>query len=708
MHHLRGRRHPVALLAVSAIVACALPAAASAHAYLVSSDPPAGARLATSPTQVVLRFNEDFVRGSAEVSLQRTEGTRVALAPPVERGATIVQRLPRNLRGIYLLTWSLVSDDGHPTQGSAPYSFGSSGALPAVTASSGPTQWPEAAADWFFFAGLALAFGGILSERLVWRRPPISAPVLLGIGVAVMATAFSLVLLAADGVHGDLASGLRGDALRDVVGSRPGALSVAMIVALLAAAVLVVARLRLVALVPLAATGVFLAYRGHAGTSGDWWAALADAVHVLAAAAWTGALAHLILVLAAAPTMRSASAVPVRRYAELALPTVLVVLGTGVLTALAEFDSLSSLVDTGYGRALLVKSALVVGALCFALSSRLFALRSNPGVNVPLLRRLTAPELALVVAVLAAAGLLVNLAPPRSSVAATRLVPPPAPVVQSVPLRRSAIPTGPFVSAQEDEDLAVGFAAGPAGAGRIGVTATVIDQNGNGANGLDLAVHVRSDRAAQSRAVTCGPGCYRAGVAVEGRPRAAVVAFRRPDGRSTSLRFAFPAQWPPRSATRIARRATRVFRDLRSVTIDERLSSGGAHTTRTTWRLEAPNRLSYLIRDGSRAVIIGDRRWDRDPGKQWVESPQTPLRQPTPTWGTAPGRATLIGSATVAGHPVWRVSFVDPSVPAWYTAAIDKRTYRTLALEMTAPAHFMRHVYSGFDEPVSIEPPRSP
>jgi hypothetical protein len=151
-----------------------------------------------------------------------------------------------------------------------------------------------------------------------------------------------------------------------------------------------------------------------------------------------------------------------------------------------------------------------------------------------------------------------------------------------------------------------------------------------------------------------------------------------------------------------------VFRDLRSVTIDERLSSGGAHTTRTTWRLEAPNRLSYLIRDGSQAVIIGDRRWDRDPGKQWVESPQTPLRQPTPTWGTAPSQAALIGSGTVAGRPVWRVSFVDPSVPAWYTAAIDKRTYRTLAVEMTAPAHFMRHVYSGFDEPASIEPPRSP
>ena len=332
------------LLALSAITACLLPAAASAHAYLVESVPPAGARLAASPAQVVLRLNESFVRGSADVSLRRTDGTRIALPPPTERGATIVQRLPRGLRGIYLLTWSLVSDDGHPTEGSIPYSFAASGALPAVTASSGPTQWPEAAADWLLFIGLALAFGGILSERLVWRRPPVAAPVLFGIGIAEGAAVSSLVLFAADRVHGDFASGLDGDALREAAGSRPGALTVAMVVALLAAASLVVARLPLLALVPLAATGVFLAYRGHAGTSGDWWAPVADAVHVLAAAAWTGALAHLVLVLALAPAFRSAGALPIRRYAELALPTVLVVLGTGVLTALTMADDLMKMV----------------------------------------------------------------------------------------------------------------------------------------------------------------------------------------------------------------------------------------------------------------------------------------------------------------------------------------------------------------------------
>ena len=70
-----------------AIVACALPAVASAHAYLVGSDPAAGARLDSSPTRAILRFNEAFVRGSAGVSLRRTDGTRVTLPPGLEMTA---------------------------------------------------------------------------------------------------------------------------------------------------------------------------------------------------------------------------------------------------------------------------------------------------------------------------------------------------------------------------------------------------------------------------------------------------------------------------------------------------------------------------------------------------------------------------------------------------------------------------------------------
>jgi putative copper export protein len=249
----------------------------------------------------------------------------------------------------------------------------------------------------------------------VWRAPPVAAPVSFGIGVAVGAGAATFVLLAGDRVHGGLGAGLDGSALHAVSTSRPGALTIGAIACLLVGAVLVAVRRPPVALVPLAASGALVALRGHVGTSGDRWATLADAIHLLAAAAWTGALAHLVLVLAAAAALGSAASVPVRRYAELALPTVLVVLGTGVLTALAEFRDLSSVLETGYGRTLLVKSALVLVALGLALASRLFALRANPDVDVPLVRGLALPELGVLAAVLAAAGLLANLAPPRSA-----------------------------------------------------------------------------------------------------------------------------------------------------------------------------------------------------------------------------------------------------------------------------------------------------
>jgi hypothetical protein len=268
-----------------------------------------------------------------------------------------------------------------------------------------------------------------------------------------------------------------------------------------------------------------------------------------------------------------------------------------------------------------------------------------------------------------------------------------------------SIPTGPFTLGREDDDLAIGLAARPAGPGRLALTATVIGPDGDGAGGLDIRARLRSNIVSASRATPCGPGCYAARGRIAGSPRYAELEIRRLGREPSTVRFPFPSRWPAPSATAIAARATRVFASLRTLTIDERLGSDAHDVLHTTWRLEAPNRLSYTIENGSQAVVVGNRRWDRSPGSDWVESPQAPLEQPTPTWGTAPARATLLGRGVVDGRPVWRVSFVDRSIPAWYTIAVDRRTGRTLELEMTAAGHFMRHVYSGFDEPLSIVPP---
>ena len=93
-------------------------------------------------------------------------------------------------------------------------------------------------------------------------------------------------------------------------------------------------------------------------------------------------------------------------------------------------------------------------------------------------------------------------------------------------------------------------------------------------------------------------------------------------------------------------------------------------------------------------------------GAKWAASQTSALHVPAPTWGSDVTDARVLGSTTVNGRPAWIVSFATPSVPAWFTAWIDKRSSRPLRLRMTAPGHFMFHRYVGFDRPLRIVPPR--
>jgi hypothetical protein len=196
----------------------------------------------------------------------------------------------------------------------------------------------------------------------------------------------------------------------------------------------------------------------------------------------------------------------------------------------------------------------------------------------------------------------------------------------------------------------------------------------------------------------CGPGCYRA--AVSASPRRVDVVV--PGG---SASFRFPSAVRPGS--KIVSRAERAFRGLRSLVYVESLRSGPTGGIVTTWSMSKPDRLTYKIHGGAAAVVIGRRRWDQTkPGGNWAESQSSLLHVPAPTWGGGVTNARVLGSGAVNGRPVWIVSFVTPSVPAWFRAWIDKRSYRTLQLRMTAAGHFMFHRYTEFNAPLKIVPPR--
>ena len=51
------------------------------------------------------------------------------------------------------------------------------------------------------------------------------------------------------------------------------------------------------------------------------------------------------------------------------------------------------------------------------------------------------------------------------------------------------------------------------------------------------------------------------------------------------------------------------------------------------------------------------------------------------------------------------LSWVDPVIPAWYTANFTRAKALPTNLRMTAPAHFMEHRYLAYNTPVTITPP---
>jgi hypothetical protein len=121
-----------------------------------------------------------------------------------------------------------------------------------------------------------------------------------------------------------------------------------------------------------------------------------------------------------------ALAVVVPRFSRVALGAVATVAATGVGQTIQHLPTLASLWQTGFGRAIVVKSgllgvALVLGAVNLRVTTPRLALagaRDDPGLGgraAGLLRRTVSGEIALVASIVFAAGVLTSLPPPSSA-----------------------------------------------------------------------------------------------------------------------------------------------------------------------------------------------------------------------------------------------------------------------------------------------------
>ncbi|HEX6489782.1 MAG TPA: copper resistance protein CopC [Gaiellaceae bacterium] len=681
-------------MALSAAAAAA--PAAWAHARLISSDPADGAVLAQAPTRVTVRFDEAVRVLAGTVVVRNSDRRSVAAGRPKASGQNVTIPLRRLADGDYTVRWRILSDDGHTSEGVFAFAVGA-GRAPPVAALSAGGQGPTATnvlSRWLFFAGLLAAAGVALFLPLAWR-PALRAA---GIGGAaegaLWGLAFAGFLLAFLGASG-LVPHHAGAATRFSLLIEIGGL-LAIVGATLSAVAVVERRVGWLALLAGVALLPVPSLAGHALDPGQIRPlnVAADLLHVAAAAVWIGGLLALVLALprvsrSLEPAERARlTAALIPRLSAIALVSVALLAVTGLVRVLSELSALRQLWTSGYGRALLIKTGLLAALVAIGWSnrSRLAPRLTSSGVSATLRRNLLV-ELALLAGVVTAVAFLTDLAPGRQ-LARALARPAPTPTA-SRPIEPP--PAGAAVLAGQSNDRAVGLALLPGHR----VQATVLGPENEGVDGLSVSFRSKG-RIVPSQ--PCGPGCYRAVRPWSGR--LVTVSL----GQGPSVRFALPAR--PSPASRLVARARAAFDSLRSLVIHEHLASSPTAQISTLWRIERPDRLTYVTSEGASAVVIGSRRWDRNGSGPWQLSAQTPLQLPAASWSPIWSDANALGWTAVGGRRARLVSFFDPVLPAWFEMAVDPGSALPLRLEMIAAAHFMHHRYTDFNRRQRIVPPR--
>lgn len=350
-----------------ALLLLLVPAQAWAHASLLSSAPRDGAVLEKLPSSVVLTFSEPVA--GLVFGLTGADGVSRPLEAVVDGPRVVIGLPPDGGEGVQLVSWRVVSSDGHPVGGVVSLSIGAAAAAPSAAAAQFDIN---AAALWLitamaygaaFFTGGGALFAAVASVR---RRRGILA--LAGVGL--LAALASLPLYGADLLQMPVTEWTK--VIPAAVGTTFGARMAGLVSALIlaAASALVEARAFRIGLaaVAVSALAAGMAASGHAASAEPRWLTVSLVfVHALGIAGWVGALPAL-----ARGLMRDSDGA--RR--ELALfsafvpmPTVLIALSGIGLTAMQLTGDLSRWRGP-YVWILTVKALLLAGVAVAACYNR--------------------------------------------------------------------------------------------------------------------------------------------------------------------------------------------------------------------------------------------------------------------------------------------------------------------------------------------------
>jgi copper transport protein len=450
---LRGRVvQPLALV----VVALALPATASAHAYLTHTVPAASVTLNGPPPAVALTFDEAVEPRFAIISVTDADGHQQTSGPLARTPAnpdTLVVPLNKVPPGWYLVYWRAISVDGHPVQNAFTFAVGPTpGPEPQFTIphiAQTATTTPLLIARWLLFLSVMTSIGLFVLRTLI-ARPlirQVEGTTLRSLSNAFVVTgALGLLAIPAyieestsvDSLRSFFAFGTLIPLWRSTAFGR-GYVDLWLCFALFLFAALVALlvdkpaqqRRSVAALVALsgalAAAAAVLVLPGTAGhaaqTAPRALSVLLDSLHLVSASIWIGGLLGLLVLWASLPANRRVAglAVSVPRFSKVAFLSVLVLFSSGVAATILHLPVLSALWQTSYGKVILIKLGLLLATMPLAAANllrtkpQLAAAREHTQLGAPAakrLRGLVSGESALIIAAVFAAALLSSLAPP--------------------------------------------------------------------------------------------------------------------------------------------------------------------------------------------------------------------------------------------------------------------------------------------------------
>lgn len=414
---------------------------ASAHATLISTDPAEGEVVPQTPDVVTLTFDEPVSLTAQGIRVFDAQGEPVP-ADASSADAVVTADLPDELSdGTYVVTYRLVSADGHPIAGSLTFSVGApSESVVPPDVDAGPTGPMKAAlgiVQALGYLGLLLAAGLVVFQCWILggARVSTAARDLLtrvhraAAGLSVVAWAAAVPLAGAYQQGLGLSGAVDADALD--LGLVGDDLVVLAMVTVGAVAGLFARRWRVAATLGAALAVVAPSIAGHTRAFEPVPLLVAtDVLHVAAGAAWLGGLVGLALTMPSLARRARDAAEVLARFSGVAAGSLGLLVVCGSLLGWRIIGSWSALLGTTYGRLLVVKIAVVALVAGVALWNRLRLVpRVRDAVGHPevqraaaLVRRAVRVEAVLVVAVLGVTGFLTNQ-PPRDAPSAAAAAP---------------------------------------------------------------------------------------------------------------------------------------------------------------------------------------------------------------------------------------------------------------------------------------------